>query len=564
MADAGDLTAASSGALAEKIKEWTPEMMMHSFKVELCTDEAAHDWLECPYAHRGEKAARRDPATHNHVGVICPDIRRSGRCPRGDSCPYAHSVFELHLHPNRYRTQLCTMGASCRRPVCFFAHTVEEMRSPPEGASAAPGAPPGGAGAPVPPPRGLSFDLSADGGAAAAAAMRAAAAAPVGGRASLESSAAAAAAAAAAMKTTSFGALGSLGRPAPATPAALAAPGRPPAGRMSFDALVRPRAVPVAGRQVPPQQRSSLDESALRRLSLPSLLPAELGFTADDSSCGSASDSPVAESAPSPGLGSVHGSGAALAPQTPPNAAPWLAAGAHHPQQVRAAIALLERGSSSDASSSASSTASPSSSAGGRRRAGLDGGSRPPPSGGWGATTAAQPGAPAQQMLSALLVQQQCEQMAAQQCEQIAAQQRDRLAAHQHLQAAQAAQQQQQALQHQQAQQHLAAHQQAQQMHLRQQQIAEQQKTVALSALWLQERRAAAAAAAAVHAAQQETNALAALRWGLAMQQQLPPEVLAGMAAAGAAAGGEMGPAGAPPDLMALASHLHLMRAQMT
>jgi hypothetical protein len=33
MADAGDLTAASSGALAEKIKEWTPEMMMHSFKV---------------------------------------------------------------------------------------------------------------------------------------------------------------------------------------------------------------------------------------------------------------------------------------------------------------------------------------------------------------------------------------------------------------------------------------------------------------------------------------------------------------------------------------------------
>ncbi|KAI8467518.1 MAG: hypothetical protein J3K34DRAFT_34237, partial [Monoraphidium minutum] len=100
------------------------------------TQQAAHDWLECPYAHRGEKAARRDPRTHSHVAVICPDIRRSGRCPRGDSCPYAHSVFELHLHPSRYRTSLCTMGASCKRPVCFFAHSVQEMRAAPAPAPA--------------------------------------------------------------------------------------------------------------------------------------------------------------------------------------------------------------------------------------------------------------------------------------------------------------------------------------------------------------------------------------------------------------------------------------------
>lgn len=33
----------------------------------------------------------------------------------------------------RYRTQLCNEPASCRRKVCFFAHTVEELREPTTG-----------------------------------------------------------------------------------------------------------------------------------------------------------------------------------------------------------------------------------------------------------------------------------------------------------------------------------------------------------------------------------------------------------------------------------------------
>lgn len=39
-------------------------------------------------------------------------------------------VFESWLHPSRYRTQLCKDHEKCDRPVCFFAHSVEELRTP--------------------------------------------------------------------------------------------------------------------------------------------------------------------------------------------------------------------------------------------------------------------------------------------------------------------------------------------------------------------------------------------------------------------------------------------------
>ena len=63
-----------------------------------------------------------------HVGV-------QATCKRGDACPYAHGVFECWLHPSRYRTQLCKDGAGCTRSVCFFAHTLQELRAGPLQAS---------------------------------------------------------------------------------------------------------------------------------------------------------------------------------------------------------------------------------------------------------------------------------------------------------------------------------------------------------------------------------------------------------------------------------------------
>ncbi|KAM1956185.1 hypothetical protein ACFX16_025632 [Malus domestica] len=100
---------------------------MFEFKVRRCTRSRSHDWTDCPFAHPGEKARRRDPRRHHYSGTVCADYRR-GSCSRGDSCEFAHGVFECWLHPARYRTEACKDGKNCKRKVCFFAHTPRQLR----------------------------------------------------------------------------------------------------------------------------------------------------------------------------------------------------------------------------------------------------------------------------------------------------------------------------------------------------------------------------------------------------------------------------------------------------
>nr|CAD1843169.1 unnamed protein product [Ananas comosus var. bracteatus] len=107
------------------------EFRMYEFKVRRCARGRSHDWTECPYAHPGEKARRRDPRKYHYSGTACPDFRK-GNCKRGDACEFAHGVFECWLHPARYRTQPCKDGTACRRRVCFFAHTPEQLRLLPQ------------------------------------------------------------------------------------------------------------------------------------------------------------------------------------------------------------------------------------------------------------------------------------------------------------------------------------------------------------------------------------------------------------------------------------------------
>ena len=103
---------------------------MFSFKVVACAKRFSHDWTTCPYTHPAEKARRRDPRHYSYTGIACPELKKNaqGTCPRGDTCPFAHTVFEYWCHPSRYRTQMCNEAAGCKRKVCFFAHRIEELR----------------------------------------------------------------------------------------------------------------------------------------------------------------------------------------------------------------------------------------------------------------------------------------------------------------------------------------------------------------------------------------------------------------------------------------------------
>ncbi|XP_059657117.1 zinc finger CCCH domain-containing protein 23-like [Cornus florida] len=107
------------------------QFRMYEFKVRRCARGRSHDWTECPYAHPGEKARRRDPRKYNYSGTVCSEFRK-GQCKKGDSCELAHGVFECWLHPSRYRTQPCKDGTHCRRRVCFFAHTPDQLRVLPQ------------------------------------------------------------------------------------------------------------------------------------------------------------------------------------------------------------------------------------------------------------------------------------------------------------------------------------------------------------------------------------------------------------------------------------------------
>ncbi|XP_051228600.1 zinc finger CCCH domain-containing protein 33-like [Lolium perenne] len=108
----------------------TDEFRMYSFKVNPCSRAYTHDWTECPFAHPGENARRRDPRRRNYTCVPCPDFRRDpAACRKGDACEFAHGVFESWLHPAQYRTRLCKDEVGCPRRICFFAHGARQLRA---------------------------------------------------------------------------------------------------------------------------------------------------------------------------------------------------------------------------------------------------------------------------------------------------------------------------------------------------------------------------------------------------------------------------------------------------
>ncbi|XBI33751.1 hypothetical protein VPH35_057037 [Triticum aestivum] len=133
----------------------TDDFRMYSFKVNPCSRAYTHDWTECPFAHPGENARRRDPRRVPYSCVPCPDFRRDPQaCRKGDACEYAHGVFESWLHPAQYRTRLCKDEVGCPRRICFFAHGARQLRA--VNPSAASMASPSPSSSSSPPPRSFS------------------------------------------------------------------------------------------------------------------------------------------------------------------------------------------------------------------------------------------------------------------------------------------------------------------------------------------------------------------------------------------------------------------------
>lgn len=54
------------------------EFRMYSFKIRPCSRAYSHDWTECPFAHPGENARRRDPRKFHYSCMPCPDRSFSG------------------------------------------------------------------------------------------------------------------------------------------------------------------------------------------------------------------------------------------------------------------------------------------------------------------------------------------------------------------------------------------------------------------------------------------------------------------------------------------------------
>ncbi|KAL7086957.1 hypothetical protein ACP275_13G035500 [Erythranthe tilingii] len=120
------------------------QFRIYEFKVRKCNRSRSHDWTDCPFAHPGEKARRRDPRRYRYSGTVCSEFRK-GHCGKGDNCEFSHGVFECWLHPSRYRTEACKDGKNCKRKVCFFAHSTRQLRIVPDTSS--PSSPPPAAAA---------------------------------------------------------------------------------------------------------------------------------------------------------------------------------------------------------------------------------------------------------------------------------------------------------------------------------------------------------------------------------------------------------------------------------
>jgi hypothetical protein len=116
-----------------------PDFRMNCYKILPCCKKFAHDWTQCNFKHDKERAIRRDHRIYLYKPIMCHYIENKKKenpnvepiCPKGNNCEFAHNIFEVYMHPDKYRTEMCKYGVNCKRneeSVCFFAHNPGELR----------------------------------------------------------------------------------------------------------------------------------------------------------------------------------------------------------------------------------------------------------------------------------------------------------------------------------------------------------------------------------------------------------------------------------------------------
>ena len=78
-------------------------------QVELCKRESCPDWNKCPYAHAGEKAARRDPRIHYYRPEFCQGLRKVCMSTK-EKAFISIMIYQMHL---------CNLGAYRLPSFCF-------------------------------------------------------------------------------------------------------------------------------------------------------------------------------------------------------------------------------------------------------------------------------------------------------------------------------------------------------------------------------------------------------------------------------------------------------------
>eukprot|EP00882_Tetradesmus_deserticola_P001718 GHRQ01001847.1.p3 GENE.GHRQ01001847.1~~GHRQ01001847.1.p3 ORF type:complete len:104 (+),score=18.98 GHRQ01001847.1:293-604(+) len=92
------------------------EEIVMFLKVFPCSKNFNHDFAACFDTHPGDKARRRCLLQHSYSSKMCPEMKHTGSCSRGDDCHMTHSLYEYWLHPQRYRTKMCKDAKGCSRP----------------------------------------------------------------------------------------------------------------------------------------------------------------------------------------------------------------------------------------------------------------------------------------------------------------------------------------------------------------------------------------------------------------------------------------------------------------